>query len=84
MTVCGSLLMVSAVPTMEASELKRRSQNPCASMTAFGPFQVHSSEVNVRPSAGLTPRTSKKLSDTGIPLSRSGSPFPLRRLSPTP
>ena len=57
---------------------------PCASMTAFGPFQVHSSAVNVRPSAGRTPRTSKKLSDTGTPLSRSGSPFPLSRLSPTP
>ena len=66
------------------SEPKRRSHRPWLNSTALGPCHLHSSAVKRRPYCGCTPSTWKKFSETGTPLSRSGSPLPLSRLSPTP
>ena len=84
MTVVASSFSVSDDPTTAGSDAKRRVHRPWLRRTAFGPFHFTSSAVNVRPSAGCTPRIWKKLSDTGTALSRSGSPRPVSIVSPTP
>ena len=76
--------MVSERPTIPGSEPNRRSHRPWLNSTALGPCHLHSSAVNSLPSCGWMPSIWKKFSETGTPLSRSGSPWPLSRLSPTP
>ncbi len=51
-TVTGASSSVSVRPTIPGSDAKRRTHSPWLSSTTFGPFHLHSSAVNCRPSCG--------------------------------
>ena len=55
----------------------RRRQSEWLRIATGGALKRHSSAVKFRPSASLTPSTSRKLSDTPTSRSRSGSPEPV-------
>ena len=72
--------MVSDRPTTPRTGPGRRSHRPWLSSTAWpGPRPFLRGEESAR-AAGRLPSTWKKFSDTGTPLSRSGSPWPLSRV----
>jgi hypothetical protein len=75
--VSGSLLVVSARPTIVGSPAKRRCQNAWLRSATRGALKRHSSAVKLRPSSGVTPSRSRKLSDTPTLRRRSGSPAPV-------
>ncbi len=65
-------------PIMWGSDANRRSQSPCVRITAGVPCHFASSSVKPRPSSGVMPKNPRKCCETSTPISRSGSPMPIR------
>jgi hypothetical protein len=71
-------LSVIVWPRTLAAPAYRRCQRPCEITTTASFPAVSFSAVNTRPTLGRTCMTSKKSAATDAPVSRSGSPAPVR------